>query len=426
MPTVPSHCGCQECSAAFEGPSMILPVQYNRMKRSPDDPTDDRRAQRTQQFQDRINGHIETLRAIHGKTADKYEKTKQYAVEQVSKIKSKFQPYASRSREFVQGFFKNFEKPVAPRERRSVTETPNTTPLMPMLKVVENQKPSCPVIQDLKENSEFRSRIAQPDVLQYMPEVGVNVDDETRPTRCPLCHGAVSDSVCLACARAQQPAQPQYFRYVNGTPEPFVPGMGQSAQKRSAQSNFFVYDRFGHKYEENNGNLRLLAPEFGEDPQIGQPNIEAFSRIMNDNAEVMHDVNPFPGSDRMISPVTDIAADGLDFIHDMARREAVYPQDEASSPLKRPYSRKSHYQIIPIRHENRKGSLISKLSSNDDRIESSKSAADRKDGTEEKPSLQKITKNNNQYEILTIDTHQSEDSAEEFDRIMKFLHSGRI
>lgn len=420
-------------------PSLMLPVQYNRLRRSPsdDETVDDPRELRKQKYKAKLNGHLESLKTLHTKTVDRFEETRRYAQEQVSKFHSKFHPIVSQSSEFVQGFLKNFEKPVAPRERRSVADTSYAQPMTPTLKVVEHESPCCPVIKDLKENTEYRSRVAQPDVIQYMPEVAVNAEDEIAQKRCPQCNAIVSDSVCTACLAAQQPAQSQFFRYVNGEPVPFVPRSTQSSPKRSAPSDFFVYDRFGHRYEENNGNLRLIAPEpteFEADPETAQPNIAAFADIMNANADVVRDLNPFQDG-RMISPVTDLAADAIDVVHDIARREVPESAVNATEPPKRSQDyRRSHYQIIPIRHDNRSGSLISKLhSKNDDskandrrQMSAHKWTVDRKNEDGISPSLKKIKHNKKEYEILTIGTHQSEDSAEEFDRIMKYLHSGRI
>lgn len=438
---IPSHCGCQECAAAFEEskmPSIMLPVQYTRMRRSTD--WTDTREKIKQRYTEKLSGHVDKLKTVKVKTVESFEKTKQYAQEQVAKIKSSVSPIISKPSEFIQGFRKNFEKPVVPRARRSVTETPYTKPLMPTLKVVESH---CPVIQELKDNSEFRSRIAQPDVLQYMPEVGVTVNGAEYQKRCPQCGNHLAESMCRTCVKMAEAAQPQYFRYVDGVPVPFVPGTTQSS-KRSAQADFFVYDRFGHKYEENNGNLRLIAPEFAVDPQTAQPNIEAFAEIINANREVMDDVNHFHG-DRMVPQPTDLASDVIDFVHDLARRDVKYPQENANVPAPeqptKPNNSKSHYQIIPIHHENRTGSLISRIYSNNGKVEHSANdrqanghhesnhkwtVADYKDETRKPISLQKINQNNKEYEVLTIDTQQSADSAEEFDRIMKFLHSGRM
>lgn len=429
------NCGCQECSAANmngpQMPSLMLPVQYDRFRRSA--AAEEARERIKQKF----NGHIEKLKTLKVKTLDKFQQTKQFAQEHVSKIRSSIGPILSKPTEFVQGFMKNFEKPVAPRVRRSAAETSYTQPMMPTLKVAENPQPCCPVIQDLKQNSEFSARIAHPEVLQYMPEVGVNADDAANQNRCPQCGNQLSKSMCKTCLTCmQEPVQPQYFRYVDGSPVPFVPGTAQSPSKRSPQANYYVYDRFGHKYEENNGNLRLIAPEYYADPETAQPNIEAFAEIMNANAEVMHDVNPFPDG-KLSGPTDEFARDALDFVHDLSRREAKHQQEYASElnteQPKVPSNRMSHYQIIPIRHENRNGSLIAKLHSKAERNEnefrepSMKSATtDQKDESRKSFTLQKINRNNNDFEILTIDTLQSADSGEEFDRIMKYLHAGRM
>lgn len=432
---VPCNCGCQECSAATlpgpQMPSLMLPVQYDRFRRSA--AAEEARERLKQKF----NGHIETLKTLKVKTLDKFQQTKQFAQDQVSKIRSSIGPMLSKPTEFVQGFIKNFEKPVVPRVRRSVGETSYTQPMMPTLKVVDNPQPCCPVIQDLKQNSEFSSRIAHPDVLQYMPEVGVNANDAANQNCCPQCGNQLSESMCKTCLTCmQEPAQPQYFRYVDGAPVSFVPGNAQSPSKRSPQADFYVYDRFGHKYEENNGNLRLITPEYYADPETAQPNIEVFADIIHANAEVMHDVNPFPDG-KMSGPLSDFASDALDFVHDLSRREAKHQQEYATElktePPKVPENTMSHYQIIPIRHESRNGSLIAKLQSKGDRNknelrESIKKpvSTDKKDASGKSFTLQKINQNNNDFEILTIDTLQSADSGEEFDRIMKYLHAARM
>lgn len=437
VPTVQSACGCQDCSGAFEEPkmpSMMIPVQYNnRMRRSTDEPSLGATFRRY--YTERMAGHRDQFQTLRTRTLDNFAKTRQYATEQVGKVKAHISPILTKSSDFVKGFKKNFEKPVTPRERRSIDETSEPKPLMPTLKVVENEQPRCPVIQDLKENSEFRSRNAHPDVLQYMPEVSENADDSETPKRCPQCGSHLSDSMCKACSCASEltAIPPQYFRYVDGEAVPFVPGTTQSSSKRSAEPNY-VFDRFGHKYEENNGNLRLIAPEFAADPQTAQPNFEAFAHIMNANAEVMHDLNPIPGG-RMLPPVTDLAKDAIDLVHDLERREtkerreAKLPQEpEQEHPKRVTHKRKSHYQVIPIRHENRSGTLISKMQSNDVKADrsASESTIGQKSETENADLLHKIDQNNDKYEILTIDTRNADDSTEEFDRIMKYLHAGRM
>lgn len=419
----------------------MLPIQYRRMRRSPE--SDAARKQLKEKYEAKINGHIDKFKTMKDKTIVKYEKTIQYAQEQVEKLKSNLSPAMPRATAFLTGFQKNFEKPVTPRSKRStVMDTPPVKPVMPMLKVVENSNaipnPCCPVIQELRENSEFRSRVSHPDVLQFMPEVDVNAKDDRNQKQCQQCGCHLSGSSCKICANVPETIQPQYFTMVDGAPVPFTPRTVQTTSKRSANTDYYVYDRFGHKYEENNGNLRLIAPDFTVDPQTTQPNIEAFAQIMNANSEVIHDINQFHG-DRMIAPVTYLAADALDFVHDLARREVKYvtknEADQApdSEQTKKVNNIKSLYQIIPIRHENKNGSLITKIPSNnastDYQPANGNNESSRKWSTAaaaKNVSLQKINRNNKEYEILMVDgPQQSADSVEEFDKILKYLHADR-
>lgn len=440
-----SPCNCRECSATIAEdtpmPSMMLPMQYSRVRRSAD--FDEKRDQFKQKYTEKVNNHIESLKTFAVKTSENFEKTKQFAQEQVSKFKSSVavHPIITKSKDFVKGFAKNFEKPLAPRYRRSVE------PLLPSIKVVENDsKPTCPVIESLKNNEEFGARNAQPDVLQYMPEVGGNADDASdEQMRCPQCAGPMTDSVCTKCSSGMQSVQSQYFKYVNDRLVPVVPKPGQTqSSKRSADGPYYVFDRLGHRYVQNDGSLRLIPPQFQHDqPQLpqqydesapqyyAQPSIDTFAHIVDANGEVMHDINPFPDG-RPMAPVTDLAVDMLDLAHQLVPREAKYPHD----PKSKSKNIKNHYQIVPIQFDNRNGTLVTKMSGDDSKtdyegsdnrdIRMQRPKSDSMANPAESASLQKIVRNNNEYKILTLNAPHATSSTEEMDKIMRFLHAGRM
>lgn len=432
-----------------------------------------------------LTGHFDTLRANAARHAENFGKAHQSAQERVSNLKLNFDPIVARTGEFMQGFAKNFAlpAPVPARRRRNLEVKKTEQNLWPKLKVNEKEMP-CSTMESLKKLSKNQDELRLPEVLQFMPELQEDSEYMNTPKNCRQCDTILVDTNCNKCGTQNnyQPGQPQFFEYVQGQPVSYIPGVYQPERSASPAPRY-VYDRFGHKFIESNGNLRLIAPQFQE-PTVGQPNYATLADILNDNQEAIRDVNPFNG-DRMIPRPLDLAEDTVDFIRDLSRRQAdyykkiVHPEEQSTeakveeikntknetlkSSKKSNELTKSIYQIIPMKHDGKNGNVVVKLyptkkhpmkTSNKNVInkkitgnetpekeENNKSTTiadelvtkatnelnENTEKTVDNPKFHKIIRNNKNYEVLTIDTDfSSNDSNEEVDRILTYIYDEQL
>lgn len=176
----------------------------------------------------------------------------------------------------------------------------------------------CPSCESLKYSEKIRH---MPEVLQFLPEV------EQKPLgrrKRQHCVGYGSPPVMQAPYYESQgnnnyhSVQPQYFEYINGQAVPYIPGVRhyppiyQPSPEYYDGENRYVFDRFGHKYLENNGNLRLIIPPNQFERQPSQPNYPALNRIVSVNREFL-DLTNYHAPGRMMAEPIDALRDGIRF-----------------------------------------------------------------------------------------------------------------
>lgn len=364
--------------------------------------------------------------------------------------------------EFFKGFKENFAVPSS-RSKRSVdSETEEASgdndqdyesddsddneeineKRYPMLKVKDRQMPcECETIKNLQKLSRTRVELRSPESLQYVPELDIG------------------DAV----------VQPQYVEYINGQPVTYEPRKSAANEEKSASdvregpAARVVFDRYGHRYFENNGNLRLVTPQYQEAVVGAQPNFAGLADILNQNREVLDELNPMLEPNRMVPQPTEIAERGIDLVRDMIHpnrdmfrenREMVRQnrdmvrqiRDNAKAELKKKKkfaekksqvkaeddskielneAPKSIYQMFPMNVDDNEGKLLVRVYS----------AKDSKDGqlpsdadhTGEKrpspvPTIQKISRGDKDFEVITFD-HASDNSNEEVQQIYQLYYN---
>lgn len=398
------------------------------------------------------------------------------------------------SAEYMRGFNANFIEKVRPKREASTEQSSEpekiqtTLKVQPTLKIHEAQLP-CSSMQNLKKQSEYRQDLQRPEVLQFMPELQ-NENERTRK-HCNLCGVAMTgDNVCKDCGtKNYHPSQPQFFEFVQGEPVSYQPassqqsaenGQGNGNSEAMTQMPRYVYDRFGHKYSENNGKLRLITPteyKQSDDATVGQPNYAGLARIIDNNQEVVQQLNAF-GPDRMTAEPLDLTLDAIDFIRDLARRQANYSKkfqntqssnsefgqenSQFVSELENLEQENSNiynngqfnkYRIVPIMQDGKDGSLLIKISPTKSKAaptnhldsitksktksvksklfktkssqKSNKIEVEVKDEKKnvQKPKFHKISKD--EYEILTVQTDPMAEvsSSEDVNTLLDYLYN---
>lgn len=401
--------------------------------------------------------HPDNIKAHFSKMADHAEDFRQ----KVSKMTSSIDPSAihesiskmtepivghaqtmmKNSEGFFKGFQENFNVPVS-RSRRSVDDKAekssdvsdssygsdeyenNDERRYPVLRIKDRQMP-CQTIKNLQRLSETRVELRSPDSLQYVPEL------------------AIGDAVEV----------PKYVEYVDGEAVSYQPRKYDEVKEKASSEQKpkagprIVFDRYGHRYFENNGNLRLAIPQHQEAMVGAQQDFAGLPDILNQNREVMHDLNALADPTRMVPQPLELATDAIDLIRDMARRSTDYrlkSKDSKMMRLKKYYSEKNEqkaqamndgstsdvkespksiYQLLPMNVDEHEGKLLVRVYSAKD-SQKYKAEKDRKLSNESRPGpyVRKITKGDHDYEVITFD--QSPDSsAEEVQQIYKLFNS---
>lgn len=343
----------------------------------------------------KLNERLGSIRARTNEYLEKIRKTSNTILETRNPL-IRPKPLAqtnSAAQEYLKGFLANFKEASgldAMRTKRDTTEQSDQSGENgPIMKINEKPMP-CSTMESLKKESEYREDLQRPEVLQFMPELQTDVE-RTRK-HCQFCGVPANEDVCNGCGkRNYHPKQPQFFEYIQGEPVSYQPRSAQQPEEnqRSAESTpRYVYDRFGHRYTESNGKLRLMAPaeyQQSADALVGQPNYDGLARILANNQEVLDQTN-YAGPDRVLPEPLDFAEDTIEFIHELARRQANYTKQyfasgtvpEAKSTnenvqldtelstieadTKPINTKKSQYQIIPIKLDGQDGTLIVKMS----------------------------------------------------------------
>lgn len=137
---------------------------------------------------------------------------------------------------------------------------------------------------------------------------------------CALCGGGMAPPPLL-------PLPPQYIEFVNGQASAFSPFSGR-ASSPTAPSPRYIFDRFGHRYLENDGSLRLLAPSRPDDgPIIGSAhddsyrpsNFNQLENILDHNSEFIDATNQGDPAHLIQDPI-ELVLDTLSFINDITTR----------------------------------------------------------------------------------------------------------
>lgn len=325
-------------------------------------------------------------------------------------------PIVQHANKFVEGVKQTFAFPTRRRREANVR--------MPMLRVKEYGSKSDKSSDDYsKYLTESRVELKPSEKQEW------NLKEEEKSTHCHSCGSKLIEPVCRRCGTYQ----PQYVEYVEGKPVSYYPGAAQA--KTPTTEPRYIYDRYGHRYLENNGNLRLIAPQYQEAIVGDQPDFAGLADILSRNQEVISQMNRTPG--RILPEPKNMMSDTIDLIRDISqspisKRETdekdqkpeqrmTTAWNKAEKPLPR-----SMYQIVPMKYEGKEGKLAVKVySAKNDKTKSSESAATETTSMNtagrSMPTVKKFTKNNKQFEILSFDDYKTT-SDEEIRRVLDHLH----
>lgn len=309
---------------------------------------------------------------------------------------------------------------------------------MPMLRVKEHDASSGSnrYTKYLNSRVELKTPDTQEKVLKEMEKA----------TRCNSCGSKLTSSKCSKCGAYQ----PQYVEYVEGKPVSFYPGAVEEKKMDDEKSDEVkmprhIYDRYGHRYLENNGNLRLIAPQYQESVIGDQPDFAGLANILNDNREIMQEMNR--NGDRMMPEPVKLVTDFTKLIRDMAQvrdaddsRANHNEKRSTDAAEKRPMETKNEkikprtmYQLLPMQYDNQDGKLVVRVYDDKTKTETNSEEAKNKDEQKTKqnvdttasirsqPIARKFTNNENVYEVLSFDDKTSSD--EDIRRIIEHLHS---
>lgn len=337
----------------------------------------------------------------------------------VSALKDRFSSIADKigthfgsATDLVKGFAETFSNPQ--RKKRDVTrqdERRNDDKRIPMLRVEEYK------------DREIRPRVELETAAER--EQKWNSKDAEKSSQCHKCGAKLTDSACKRCGEHQ----PQYFEYIEGKPVSFYPG----AQSNDQESPRYIYDRYGHKYLENNGNLRLISPQYQESmakrDSGDQPNYAGLAEILNKNQEVMRAINTHPG--RMLPEPVDLVEDAIEIIRTVARRDVDVTNEK--TPESRYAVPRTMYQVVPMKYDGKDGNLVVKVYSakNDktkieqpkqnDELSTVNRDAETNMTEKSKPTIKKFTKNHKDYEIISFDDYKG-NSDEDIRQVLDHIY----
>lgn len=270
---------------------------------------------------------------------------------------------------------------------------------IPVLQV--NERPN-ETIGNFKRLSDSRVELHAPECLRHSPELPSPSIDHDEHKKCNKCGTHLTDdSLCQSCGTTHQS---QYFEYVNGEPVSYRPKI---TEKRSSDSTDprYVFDRYGHRYLEHNGHLRLMAPESYRDEIVGSPpNYSGLHDILDQNRGIMYDLNR--NGPRMIPRPSEYIQDTIRYIHELVRRDTKRTDSENRKSGDTKKKVKSIYQILPVRYDGTNGEMVMKVYSAKDREEEYRGKNQQTSIAEKsKPTVRKFRKNRKEYEILSYDNN---------------------
>lgn len=271
---------------------------------------------------------------------------------------------------------------------------------IPVLQV--NERPN-ETIENFKRMSESRVELHAPECFGHASDLPSKSNDHEEHKKCTKCGTHLTDeSMCQSCGTHQS----QYIEYINGEPVSYQP---KTTEKRNSESTNprYVFDRYGHRYLEHNGRLRLMAPESHHDEFVGSPpNYFGLRDILDQNRDVMHDLNR--NGPRMIPRPSEYIQDTIRYIHELARRDTKRTDSENKKSGDTKKKLKSIYQILPVRYDGKNGEMVMKVYSAKDRDDQYRQNNHQTNVAEKsKPTVRKFRKNSKEYEILSFDNNYS-------------------
>ncbi|XP_031638282.1 uncharacterized protein LOC116350584 [Contarinia nasturtii] len=374
----------------------------------------------------------------------------------------------------VAQIFKEVTSKVNTRRRRQIASTTSTSSSsgtttsttlgkVPVLRVKEYESGRGKSDEYLKYSTQSRVELPSSDKRKW------DTKETEKATHCHQCGSSVTESVCKQCGSHQ----PQYIEYVQGKAVSYYPGAVRSESgEKPTNERRYIYDRYGHKYLENNGNLRLITPQQYDEAIVrDQPNFPGLADILNSKKDVIREMNPVPG--RVMAQPDQLAIDAMALIRDMSYRSAANnnnndqnkPEKRSTDQNKwqRQYEQKtdsrdtnrastttsaarkpknersppprSMYQVVPMQYEGKDGKLVVQVYSsksdrtnpvyqkyNDERRASESTTPAKSTNTDDsKPTVRKFTKNNKDYEILSFEDYKNT-SNEDVRHILEHLH----
>lgn len=294
----------------------------------------------------------------------------------------------------------------AARSKRDTMDAERRTnePTMPVLRVKE-YNPSNEQTHYSKYMNRNMGRVA----LQTPEHHAKDIKEMEKCSHCHSCGTKLTTSMCSHCGQYQ----PQYIQYIEGRQVPFYPGAVQENQEQTTLSGVeetrFIFDRYGHKYLENNGKLRLVR---------NQPDYAGLASILNDkeNEKVMKQINQNPG--RLVEQPVDMVTDLSQLVRDLAR----YPRKAAASDA----TPRSMYQVVPMQYEGKDGKLVVKIydsKNTETGVATTQTTQTTNEMEKAQPDVKKYVKNNKEYEILTFNDYKGpEDGDDDIRRVLEHLH----
>lgn len=351
------------------------------------------------------------------------------------KINNFAEPFVStfnlHTNKLIDGFKQTF---LTTRRKRDVnTERRDADARLPMLRVREYESG-----RDQSSTSKDYSKYMTTSRVELQSSQNHQGQNSEKATHCQSCGSKLTDSVCKRCGTYQ----PQYVEYINGKPVSFYPGaiQAKSMKNPTAESSVkprYIYDRYGHKYLENNGNLRLIAPQYQQEAMVAdQPDFAGLADILNRNYPVIQQINHEQG--RLYPQPKEFVKDAIDLIKDVSIRRPMIekrsadesePKTEQQSTTtekgvkaEQPMPR-SMYQVLPMKYDGKDGKLVVKVySAKNAKSPAGESAIKYTNAMDRsKPMVKKFSKNNKQYEILSFDDYRAT-SDEDVRQVLDHLH----
>lgn len=296
------------------------------------------------------------------------------------------------------------------RSKRDTMDTEHRTnePTLPVLRVKE-YNPATDQSRYSKYMSTHQGRVE----LQTPAYHAKDIKEMETASRCHSCGTKLTHSTCSRCGQYQ----PQYIQYIEGKQVPFYPGAVQEDQQQQqaaaavngAEATRYIYDRYGHKYLENDGKLRLVR---------NQPDYAGLASILSENDKVIKQINQTPG--RLVEEPVNLVSDLSHLVRDLARyqRNPRNAARDATSP-------RSMYQVMPMQYDGQDGKLIVQIYDAKKATQSVETTTEDRTNEMEKqePDVKKYVKNSKPFEIISFnDNKPTENVDDDIRRVLEHLH----